>query len=48
MGNLGMYQVMTTAAKAIGGPWALAASIAVSGYLVLRTAEGAIKAGISK
>jgi len=48
MGNLGAYQVMTTLAKKIGGPVLLFASVAVGGYVVIRTAEGAIRSGIMK
>lgn len=48
MGNLGAYQVMTTVAKKVGGPVRLAVSVAVGGYVVIRTAEGVIKKGIKK
>lgn len=48
MGNLGAYQIMTTAAKKVGGPAKLAVGVAFGGYIILRTAEGAIKTGIKK
>ena len=48
MSNLGAYQVMTTIAKKVGGPVKLAVVLAVSGYVVIRTAEGGIKTGIKK
>lgn len=43
MGNLGTYQAMTTLAKKLGGPKALLAVTAVTGYTVLRPAEAGIK-----
>lgn len=42
MGNLGLYQFMTTAAKAVGGPVAFMAGIGVAGYVVI---SGAVYAG---
>ena len=39
MGNLGLYQVMTTCAKKVGGPEKLLALVALGGYGVLRVAE---------
>ena len=48
MGNLGLYQTMTTLAKKLGGPIQLAATVAVGGYLVLRIAESGVKLGINK
>lgn len=48
MGNLGVYQLMTTVAKKVGGPGILLVGIAVGGYVVIRTAEGGIKTGIKK
>lgn len=48
MGNLGLYQTMTTLAKKLGGPIQLAATVAVGGYLILRTAEAGVKLGINK
>lgn len=44
MGNLGMYQVMTTFAKKVGGPVQFLGMVAVGGYVVLRTAEAGGKA----
>lgn len=43
MGNLGQYQTMTTLAKKLGGPAKLAAAIAICGFALLRTGEGAAK-----
>ncbi|MFF3137627.1 hypothetical protein FNV62_54650 [Streptomyces sp. RLB3-17] len=39
MGNLGGYQTMTTLAKKVGGPVALAVVTAVSGWAIGRGAE---------
>lgn len=39
MGNLGAYQLMTTAAKKVGGPIVLAVGTALGGWVVLRAAE---------
>ncbi|BDA65738.1 hypothetical protein [Actinomyces capricornis] len=44
MGNLGNYQTMVTFAKQVGGPLALAAVTAVSGWAVGRGAEAGGKA----
>lgn len=43
MGNLGSYQAMTSLAKKVGGPVALAAVTAASGFLVGRAAEVGFK-----
>ncbi|MFD6818796.1 hypothetical protein ACFWC5_00295 [Streptomyces sp. NPDC060085] len=45
MGNLGGYQVMTTLAKKVGGPAALAVVTAVSGWAIVRGAEAGLKGG---
>lgn len=39
MGNLGGYQTMTTLAKKVGGPGALAVVTAVGGWAIGRSAE---------
>ncbi len=39
MSNLGLYQTMTTLAKKAGGPLQLGATVAVGGYVVIRTVE---------
>lgn len=48
MSNLGLYQVMTTAAKKVGGPLVLAAITAISGYAVIRTGEAGVKTIVKK
>lgn len=52
MSNLGLYQVMTSLAKKVGGPAQLSLIIAAGGYLVIRPVEAvgkmAIKKGISR
>lgn len=47
MGNLGFYQLMTTAAKKVGGPKRLILLVAIGGYGVFRGAEAGIK-GVAK
>lgn len=47
MGNLGGYQLMTTAAKKVGGPKVLALLTAGAGYVIVRLGEGGLKKGIS-
>ncbi|MGW4676268.1 hypothetical protein [Streptomyces sp. NPDC004324] len=47
MGNLGGYQLMTTLAKKVGGPAALAVVTAVSGWAIVRGAEAGVK-GVSR
>lgn len=42
-GNLGAYQLMTTLAKRVGGPVALAVATAVGGYVIVRPAEAGVK-----
>lgn len=44
MGNLGSYQAMVELAKKVGGPFALAAVTALSGWVVGRGAEAGGKA----
>lgn len=44
MGNLGSYQTMVVLAKKVGGPVALAAVTAFSGWLIGRSAEEGGKA----
>lgn len=39
MGNLGLYQLMTTVAKKVGGPVVLVIGTAVSGWVIGRGAE---------
>lgn len=39
MGNLGLYQVMATVAKKVGGPLVLAVGTAVGGWAIGRGAE---------
>ncbi len=46
MGNLGMYQKMTTYAKKVGGPQKLIVLVALFGYVAGKTAEWPIKKGI--
>ena len=48
MGNLGLYQTMTWLAKRVGGPIALAAIVAVAGYVTGRTGEAGIKVAYKK
>ena len=43
MGNLGLYQVMTTWAKKVGGPIQLASLTALTGYGILRCVEAGIR-----
>lgn len=43
MGNLGAYQAITTASKAVGGPERLVALIATGGYLAGRGIEAGCK-----
>jgi len=43
MGNLGLYQMLTTVAKKVGGPKILVLLIATSGYVVIRTIEASGK-----
>lgn len=43
MGNLGPYQDMVVLAKRLGGPKALAAVVAVAGYVAIRPAEAAVQ-----
>ncbi|MGD9962021.1 hypothetical protein [Nocardioides sp.] len=45
MGNLGAYQTMTSLAKKVGGPKALAVMIAASGWAVGRGTEAGGKYG---
>jgi hypothetical protein len=47
MGNLGLYQVMATVAKKVGGPMVLVVGTAVSGWAIGRGAEAGGK-GILK
>lgn len=47
MGNLGLYQSMTTAAKKVGGPVRLLLIVAGGGYVVFRGAEVGIKKIVS-
>lgn len=47
MGNLGLYQVMTSVAKKVGGPLVLLAGTAVSGWAIGRSSEAGGK-GIAK
>lgn len=46
MGNLGMYQSMTTWAKKFGGPTQLLLSVAIGGYVVFRISEAGVKKAI--
>lgn len=39
MGNLGLYQWLTTVAKMLGGPLAFLAEIGALGYLIGKGAE---------
>lgn len=48
MSNLGSYKTMTTLAKRVGGPRALAAATGLVGYVVLRPAEAAAKPAIQR
>ena len=48
MSNLGLYQAMTTVAKKVGGPLALAGITALSGYAILRTGEAGVKTIVKK
>ena len=48
MSNLGMYQVMTTLSKKVGGPLVLAGLTALSGYAICRTAESGVKRVVKK
>lgn len=48
MSNLGLYKEMTTLAKKVGGPLALAALTAVGGYTVGRAGEFGLVAGVQK
>ncbi|EAD5361720.1 hypothetical protein K8A91_08540 [Listeria monocytogenes] len=43
MSNLGWYQLITTAAKKVGGPKVLLALVAAGGYVVLRPVEAGVK-----
>lgn len=43
MSNLGLYQVLTTAAKKVGGPKNLIVLIAAGGYGVIRLGEAGVK-----
>ena len=43
IGNLGLYQVMTTVAAAVGGPVILTAGLLVGGYLAGKAIEKGIK-----
>ena len=45
MSNLGAYQTMTTTAKKFGGPYGLAAFIALAGYGVGKLIEISVKTG---
>ncbi len=47
-GNLGAYQLMTTLAKRVGGPAALAVATAVGGYAALRPVEAGVKKVIQR
>lgn len=48
MSNLGWYQIMTTAAKKVGGPKALCGIVAVGGYGLFRALEAGVKAIVTK
>ena len=48
MSNLGLYQLMTTMAKSVGGPSRLFGIVAVGGYTVIRTLEAGGKAVVKK
>lgn len=48
MGNLGLYQTMTTLAKKVGGPLQLAALVAGTGYVALRSCEAGVSALIKR
>lgn len=43
MSNLGLYQIMTSCAKKVGGPLNLAIVVAVGGYTVIRLGEASVK-----
>ena len=43
MGNLGLYQTMTTVAKKVGGPKSFLLLVGISGYGVFRIGEAGIK-----
>ena len=43
MSNLGLYQMMTTVAKRVGGPLRFLGIVAAGGYVVLRPLETAGK-----
>ena len=46
MSNLGMYQIMTTLAKKVGGPLALMGLTALGGYIILRPIEAGVVKGV--
>lgn len=46
MGNLGMYQIMTTWSKKLGGPKQLFVGVAIVGYAAIRSTEFAVKKAI--
>ena len=48
MSNLGLYQVMTTLAKRVGGPAQLFILTAVGGYVIIRPVEAGGKAVVKK
>lgn len=48
MSNLGTYQLMTTLAKKVGGPKALACGLAVLGWAVGRSGEACAKVIVNK
>ena len=48
MSNLGTYQLMTTLAKKVGGPKALACGLAVLGWAVGRSGEAGAKVIVNK
>lgn len=43
MGNLGLYQLMTTLSKKVGGPGKLLLLVALGGYTVVRSVEASGK-----
>lgn len=43
MGNLGLYQTITTIAKKLGGPDKLPCYVAVGGYVVIRMGEEGVR-----